>query len=51
MAVSFVGFLGAVNPDLWFKAATNVVALVLLVVLGFTKRKASEPDAALSLSA
>jgi hypothetical protein len=51
MVVSFVGFLGALNADFWFKAVTNVVALALLVVLGFTKPKASEPDAALSLSA
>lgn len=51
MAVSFVGFLGALNADFWFKAATNAVALVLLVVLGFTRPKAREPDAALSLSA
>jgi hypothetical protein len=51
MTVSFVGFIGSLNADFWFKAAVDVVALVLLVVLGFTKARASEPDAALPMSA
>jgi hypothetical protein len=43
MAVSFVGFIGAFNADFWFKAATNVVAVVLLIMLGFRRlgRKAA----------
>jgi len=34
MLVSFVGFVGAAAEDLWFKIATNLTALGLMVLLG-----------------
>jgi hypothetical protein len=34
MAVSFVAFIWKLDADFWFKAVTNVVALILLIVLG-----------------
>ena len=32
MAVSFVGFIGAADADLWFKIAADLLALVLLLL-------------------
>ena len=34
MLASFVGFQGAAAEDLWFKVVTNLVALVLMILLG-----------------
>lgn len=35
MAISFLGFIGTTGPDLYFKVVTNVIAVVLLAMLGF----------------
>jgi len=34
MLASFVGFQGAAAEDLWFKVATNLIAWVLMILLG-----------------
>jgi hypothetical protein len=41
MAVSFVGFIGAAPADLWFKIATNVIAVALFVWLGLSLRRSA----------
>lgn len=35
MLVGFVGFIGSTGPDLYFKVITNIIAMLLLIVLGF----------------
>jgi hypothetical protein len=37
MSASFLGFVAAFDADFWFKAATNVIAVILLIVLGFRR--------------
>jgi len=34
MLASFAGFVGAAAEDLWFKIVTNLIALVLMILLG-----------------
>ncbi|HEY1605705.1 MAG TPA: hypothetical protein VGF77_08905 [Allosphingosinicella sp.] len=46
MAVSFVGFVGAPAPDLWFKIVCDAVALLLLLLFG--RRLAGRRDGAQS---
>jgi hypothetical protein len=41
MAVSFFGFQGSPLPDIYFKIATNVIAVVLLVWLGLSLRRSA----------
>jgi len=41
MAVSFFGFQGSPLPDIIFKVATNVVAVILLVWLGLSLRRST----------
>ncbi len=41
MAVSFVGFIGAAPVDLWFKVATNLVAVALLLWLCLSLRRSA----------
>ena len=50
MAIGFLGFIGSTPADFWFKAATNAVAVVLLIALGFLKPAASEPEASAAAS-
>jgi hypothetical protein len=39
MLVSFIGFADTTGPDLYFKIITNVVAVILLILLGITVNK------------
>ncbi|HEY3369290.1 MAG TPA: hypothetical protein VGK10_00500 [Prolixibacteraceae bacterium] len=39
MLVGFVGFIGATNLDLYFKILVNIVAVVLMTMLGFRMKK------------
>jgi hypothetical protein len=41
MAAGFVAYIGATPADLWFKIATNIVALVLLIWLGLSLRRSA----------
>ncbi len=39
MAIGYVGFIGATHLDLYGKAVTNLVAVILLIRLGFALRR------------
>lgn len=41
MTVSFAGFIGAAPADLYFKVATNAIAVALLVWLGLSLRRSA----------
>jgi hypothetical protein len=41
MMVSFIGFIGAARGDLYFKIVVNILAVVLMVALGFKVRTQS----------
>ena len=46
MLASFVGFQGAAPADLWFKVATNLIALALMLVLGSKIARDGRPSRA-----
>jgi len=35
MLAGFIGFIASTKPDLYFKIAANIVAVVLMIMLGF----------------
>jgi hypothetical protein len=39
MAAGQLGFIGTTGPDLYFKIITNVLALLLLILLGLSRKK------------
>src|SRR5262249_28985186 len=41
MAAGFVGFLGAVRVDLYFKIVVDLLALALMIALGYRVREQS----------
>ena len=43
MGIGFVGFLGAVGPDLYFKIITNIIAIIGLILLGIKTSSTSNP--------